>query len=199
MACNCGCEGIEIPQGLPGATGATGPAGATGAAGTNGTNGTNGVGILYNSISNSSTTGTTLETLKTYQLPAAKLTTNGDMICIKARFSTSTETTVASTKTVTIYFNGSLIASSTLTTSNINAIEFEIYLSRYDNTTGKYQVYTNGFYDTISLFAGQFNGGIVSAGGLNFTTTAYNIDAKANSDVIGDLTCEYLQVTLYKA
>ena len=35
-------------------------------------------------------------------------------------------------------------------------------------------------------------------GGLNFTTTAYDIEVKADSDVIGDLNCENLTIVKYK-
>ena len=34
--------------------------------------------------------------------------------------------------------------------------------------------------------------------GLNFTTTAYDIDADANSDVIGDITLESFEIIYYK-
>ena len=198
MACNCGCEGIEIPQGLPGATGATGPAGAAGTNGTNGTNGADGVAILSNQISNNATTGTSLETLKTYSLPAAKLNTDGDAILIKARFSTSTYTTVASTKTVGIYFNGSLLGNAIFSASNIDVMEFDVWINRTSNTSIKYKPSLEGFYKIIPISAGKIGFGFTSIGGLNLTTTSYNIDAKGNSDVTGDLTCESLQVFYYK-
>ncbi len=191
--CGCiDCTDITIPTGSQGATGPAGPAGA------NGTNGTNGVAVLHNDITDSSTIGIVSEILKTYTLPLNTLDSNDSFIKINARFRTNTSNDpFISTKEANIYFNGSLLTTYEFLFKNVPVVEFEVIIDRFSNTVGKSKVswneYTQGNYlkeATTSAFG--------SIGGLNFTTTAYDVTARANSDVIGDITCEFLTVTKYK-
>jgi len=187
------CTDITIPTGSQGATGPAGPAGA------NGTNGTNGVAVLVNDISNSATIGTNLEILKTYTIPAATLTTDESFLHIKARFSTSTANTYASTKIAYLYFNGAEMVSYPFKKDNINVVEFELYLNRFSNTILKSKVGLFTTYTPLPLLTSTaLISGFTSNGGLNLTTTAYDITARANSEVIGDITCESLTVLNYK-
>ncbi len=193
MSCSClDCESINVPQGSQGATGPTGPAGS------NGTDGVNGVAVLHNDISNSVTTGTSLEILKSYTIPANELSTDGSYLTVLARCKTTTATDSFSTKNVGVYFNGSVMAEVTFVVDNVSAVEFEILINRFSNTVVK--IKSN--YQTLYSFIPQVNYNIrtpfVQTGGLNLTTTTYDITVKANSDVIGDLTCENLTILKYK-
>lgn len=190
--CGCiDCTDITIPTG---STGATGPQGATGAAGADGSNG---VAVLSNDITNSATIGTSLEILKTYTVPAATLTTDGSLLKIIARFSTPTASASTSTKFCGIYFNGSLIQGYTFNTANIDAVEFEIDINRFSNVSIKTKAKGSPIYFGLPFVAATLVTGYVTSGGLNLTTTAYDITTKANSDVIGDVVCESLQVIKY--
>jgi len=191
--CGCiDCTDITIPSGSTGATGPAGPAGS------NGTNGTDGVSVLVNDISNNATIGTNLEILKTYTIPAATLTTDESFLYVKGRFSTSTATTYSSTKKAFLYFNGALMVSYTFNADNIGVVEFELYLNRFSNTVLKSKVGLITYYNIIPFASGALSSGYTANGGLNLTTTAYDITARANSDVIGDITCESLTVLKYK-
>lgn len=160
--------------------------------------GSSGAVVLHNDISNSATTGTSLQTLKTYTIPANQLTTDGDYLIVRARFSTSTATTISSTKAVGIYFNGSAVISGTFTASNIDVFEYEVWINRFSNTVVKIKASSAAAYAILPIVAGSTLGGFATTAGLNLTTTTYDITAKANSDVIGDLTCENLTVTYFK-
>ena len=186
------CTDIQIPEGAQGATGPQGPAG------TNGTDGVDGTTVLHNDISDSATTGTSLETLKTYTLPADTLDTDGSYIKIIARFSTSTATTYASTKAVSLVFNGTTIANNTFIFDNVDTFEQEVIISRYSNTSGRTKFYITNSNSTIFKVIGASASEWSTLGGLNFTTTAYDIQAKGNSDVTGDITCESLIILKYE-
>ncbi len=185
---SCGnCSNIVIP------TGPVGPAGATGAAGTNGTNGTT---VLHNDISDNATIGTGLEILKTYNLPLSTLTTDGSFLEVRARFRTAFPTLNTSSKTVSIAFNGSATVDYLFSAMTVTDVEIVTIIERNSNTSAKIKVsieshnFLNEIYDSFT-FAYD------NTAGLNFTTTGYAITAKANSDVIGDITCEYLTVLKY--
>lgn len=191
--CGClDCTDITIPSGSTGATGPQGPAGA------NGTNGTNGAAVLHNDITDSSTIGILSEILKTYTLPLATLDSDGSFIKINARFRTDTANDpMTSTKEANIYFNGSVLTTYEFLFSNVTVVEFEVIIDRFSNTVGKSKVSWNE-YSTTNYGVKYTTSGFGSIGGLNFTTTAYDVTARAKSDVIGDITCEYLIVTKYK-
>ena len=191
--CGClDCTDITVPTGATGATGPAGPAGA------NGSNGTNGVAVLHNDITDSSTIGILSEILKTYTLPLATLDSDGSFIKINARFRTNTANNpMTSTKEANIYFNGSLLTTYEFLFSNITVVEFEVIIDRFSNTVGKSKVSWND-YSTVGFLNNSTTSGFGSIGGLNFTTTAYDVTARANSDDIGDITCEFLTVTKYK-
>ncbi len=126
--CDCGCDDTVAPvnptsnitgpagpagpkgdTGDTGATGATGPKGDTGVAGAAGADG---VAVLANDQTDSSTLGTALEVLKTYAMPAAKLSTDGSYLKVRAVFITNTANTATSNKNVGLYFNGNLLRGS---------------------------------------------------------------------------------------
>lgn len=177
--------------------------GATGATGAAGANGANGVSVLYNEFPNSSTIGIGWETLTlgTYTLPLATLVTNGDEIVVKAAFTTPIEAGLG-TKEVRLSFNGNPL-NVTIPFALFNTFtRGEIYLRfvRTSNTTAKvelkYSTYIIGsggqdFYNT-------YNQTLNAIGSLNFTTTNYAFEAQANSDVIGDITLESLEVIYFK-
>jgi hypothetical protein len=177
--------------------------GATGATGAAGANGANGVSVLYNEFPNSSTIGIGWETLTlgTYTLPLATLVTNGDEIVVKAAFTTPREAGLG-TKQVRLSFNGNPL-NVTIPFALFNTFtRGEIYLRfvRTSNTTAKvelkYSTYIIGsggqdFYNT-------YNQTLNTIGSLNFTTTNYAFEAQANSDVIGDITLESLEVIYFK-
>ena len=202
MCSTCDCEGIQIPIGQQGAVGPQGPAGANGADGSNGTNGTNGVSVLENSYPNADTKTNVWEKLATYQLPAATLTSNGDEIVIKTVFTTNTKPASPS-QLVKQQFNS--VALNTplnigFAYSNTSKIFIETRLSRISNTDAKYQM-------SAMLYGSVIGGGLAqqsyfqdlqNIAGLNFTTTAYDIDAYANSDAAGDITLESFEILLYK-
>ena len=77
---------------------------------------------------------------------------------------------------------------------NILGVTVDIYLSRTSSTAYKYETevkYKAGLSvvsDTISD---------ITTGSANWTTTKI-INAQADSDTVGDVICEMLQVTYYK-
>jgi len=180
--------------------------GAAGANGTNGTDGADGVAVLHNDISDSATVGTALEILKTYTLPAAKLSTNGDYLTVKAEFTTTTTNASPSNKYVNVYFNNAnLIGLNSLYltfAAQFQKIFIEAKISRYSNTQLKVEFFTSAGQILSVLgataLAYPFHFGIFTAGGVNLTTTAYDITAVADSDVAGDITCNSFEVTYYK-
>ena len=187
------CSDITIPTGSQGPTGPQGPAGA------NGTNGVDGTSVLHNDISTSTTTGTSLETLKSYTLPANTLDTDGSYIKIYVRFNTTTSNPTTSTKRVYIYFNGSFITLSLFNSiDNLTTVEHEVIISRYSNTSGRSKYRVEGSDNSSYKIYGAISSPFSTLGGLNFTTTAYDIEVKADSDVIGDLNCENLTIVKYK-
>ena len=177
--------------------------GATGAAGAAGANGLDGVTVLHNIFPNTSTIGTGWETLPqgTYTLPLATLTTDGDEVVAKVAFTTPREAGLG-TKEVRLSFNGNPL-NVTIPFALFNTFtRGEIYLRfvRTSNTTAKvelkYSTYIIGsggqdFYNT-------YNQALNTIGSLDFTTTNYAFEAQANSDVIGDITLESLEVIYFK-
>jgi hypothetical protein len=179
-----------------------GAAGATGAAGASG------VAVLHNDITDDTTVGTSLEILKTYTLPANTLSSDGSYLRVRAVFSTSTANLLSATKLVGLYFNGNSIADSLqpliVFSADYNNIVLEATINRYSNTELKNEIYGwggvdygSGYVVTAGGVGYQTNFGIFSMAGLNLTTTGYDITAKANSEAIGDITCELLEVTHY--
>jgi hypothetical protein len=186
--CGCiDCTNIRIP---------VGPAGATGATGAAGSNGSNGTTVLHNDISDNATIGVGLEILKTYTLPLNTLTTDGSFLEVRSRFRTTYPTLMTSLKSVQMDFNGSLLNGYPFIQLTVTSVEFITIIERVNNTTAKYKVYIEA-YDQNGVSTINITSDYDSTAGLNFTTTAYDITAKANSDVIGDITCEYLTVLKY--
>jgi hypothetical protein len=177
--------------------------GAAGAAGTNGTDGADGVAVLENVYPAAVTTGTAWETLETYQLPAAQMSANGDMINIKARLKA---VGTIQNQEWRIQFDGNTVAFGFFN-DGIAMATADIWLSRTSNTEAKYDVLQTGNINFLGLFymvsVGGGYGAIVNSvlttlAGLNFTTTAYDITVDGNSVVAGDVMCEKLQVIYYK-
>jgi len=181
---------------LKGATGSTGSTGAPGAAGADG------VAVLENSYPNASTAGTAWETLGTYQLPAAKLASDGSEITIRTVFTTNAATP-APTQLVRQTFNGSALNTPLnigFVSDQTTKIIIETRFSRVSNTSAKYE---QDVYFCATSFGGNnvtsvFKQSLTTIAGLNFTTTAYDIDADANSDVAGDITLESFEIIYYK-
>jgi len=179
---------------VTGATGATGAAGADGA---------DGVAVLYNEFPNSSTIGTGWETLVggTYTLPLATLTTNGDELVLKVAFTTPREAGLG-TKEVRLSFDGNPLNVSVPLAlfGNLTRGEIAVRFVRTSNTTAKVELKYSSF---VSATGGAnlyqvFNQTLNTIGSLNFTTTAYDFEAEANSDVIGDITLESFEIIYYK-
>ena len=183
MSCNSNCSNINIPIGPTGATGPQGPAGQ------NGTNGTNGTTVLYNNFSGNATTGTTLQTLDSYTLLANQLATVGDAVEVYTEFSSNP----SSSQLVALYFNSSAVALGNFYGLNIDKILMKSRISRI--SANQVNIETEIFYrnaGTIQIARGNITD-IVTAGGLNFAGTLA-IEARGDSNVIGDITNEYLQV-----
>ncbi len=182
MSCCSNCSNITLPVGP---TGATGPQGATGAAGTSGTNGTT---VLYNNYSGTATTGTTLQVLDSYTLLANQLSTVGDAVDVFTEFSSNP----SSVQSVSLFFNGSIVALGFFFGLNIDKILMESRISRISANQAKIE--TKIYYRTNSttIHSGTITD-VITAGGLNFASTLA-IEVKGDSNVIGDITSEYLQV-----
>jgi len=188
MGCGCiDCTNIKVP------VGPAGPTGATGAAGSNGTNGTT---VLHNDISDNPTKGMGPEILKTYPLPLNTLTTDGSYIEVRSRFRTTYPTLNTSTKTVSLNFNGTQIIVYLFSTLTVTDVELYAIVERSSNTSAKIKVFMES-YDRINKTYDSYSYAYNSSGGLDFTTTAYPITARGNSDQAGDITCEYLTVLKY--
>lgn len=186
--CGCiDCTNIKIP---------VGPAGATGATGAAGSNGSNGTTVLHNDISDNATIGTGLEILKTYTLPLNTLTTDGSFLEVRTRFRTTYPTLNTSAKTVSLNFNGTQIIVYLFSVINVGDVELVATIERNSNTTAKIKVSMES-HNLLNKVYDDYSYAYNNSGGLNFTTTAYAITARANSDVIGDITCEYLTVLKY--
>lgn len=209
MGCSClDCTDITIPKGD---TGNTGPRGNDGTAGTDGVDG---AAVLFNVVADSVTVGTSFETFsgKTYTMPANTLSTDGSFLKIRGEFTTTT-TNVKPTsgKFVDIWFNNqtTIGANSTLLTFAVQYTKLfiDLKISRYSNTQIKVEMFTQAgqLIDPSGIvFPGacsldyQANFGIYIIGGLNLTTTAYDIEAVGDSVAAGDLTCNLLEIVKYK-
>lgn len=186
--CDClNCTDIQVPVGPQGATGPQGRAGA---------NGTNGVAVLYNNYSETSTSSNgSWETLDTYQIGAASMVSDGDMLEIEAMFTTSSWT--SNTQNTRVTFNGNTLVPITIyggfSSSNIDKLCYIIKLTRITYNTAKYQLFltrvSNGEVMTQIAISN-----IETIAGLNFTTTAYDIDVDGYSAVNGDITNQFLRV-----
>lgn len=171
-----------------------------------GAQGVSGAIVLHNDISNSATLGTALEILKTYTLPLNTLSTDGSFLKIRAEFTTSTANASPSTKLVGLYFNGNSIADAfepyIIFNGQGRKIILEATVNRFSNTVLKNEQYFDLLYGFLvgsqSSIQPVINQGIFSMAGLNLTTTVYDITAKANGEVIGDITCTLFTVTYYK-
>ena len=180
--------------------------GASGAAGTNGTDGANGVAVLYNDITDSVTSGTSLEILKKYTLPAAKLSTDGSYLIVRAEFTTTTgNKNPTSDKSVNIYFNNTnLIGINAILLAfngQYNKLFLDLKISRFSPTQLKVEMFTRAgaLFNVIggSSIAYPSHFGIFAAGGLSLSTTAYDITAVADSYQAHDITCNLLEITQY--
>ena len=176
--------------------------GAAGANGTNGTDGADGVAVLYNQYPNASTAGIIWETLETYQLPAAQMSANEDEIKIRTVFTTNAAEPAA-TQLVRQTFNGSALNTPLnigFYATNITKIIIETRFSRVSNTSAKYE--QDVIFCTTGIggnnIASWYKQSLATVGALNFTTTAYDITADANSDVAGDITLESMEIIYYK-
>lgn len=181
--------------------------GGTGANGTNGTDGADGVAVLTNQYPALATLGTAFETLNAnaagtartaWSLPLNTLNTNEDEIEIYAAFTGSSS---ASAPNVRLTFNGSAmnVGYNTGFSGQIDKITISARLSRLSNTTAKYEL-TTTYYNPFVLGGGStfytsIYQNVTSLGGLNFTTTAYDIAAQADSIVIGDVTLTAFEIT----
>jgi hypothetical protein len=190
--CDClNCTDIDVPVGPQGATGPQGRAGA---------NGTNGVAVLYNNYGETPTSSNGLwQTLDTYQIGANSLTSDGDMIEIETMFTTSSWT--SATQNTRVTFNGNTLVPTTIyggfNTNTVDKLNYIIKLTRISNTTAKYQLFLQ--YGTVNEITYQTAvSNIETIAGLNFTTTAYDIDVDGYSAVNGDITNQFLRVTKNK-
>lgn len=178
---------------LKGATGSTGATGAAGAAGADG------VAVLDNAFpAASTTTASAWETLDTYTLPAAKLSSDGSEIVISATYTTGSWT--SATQNTRITFNGNSLVLGGYAgfyATNIFKVTYSLKITRTSNTTANYMLTL-----TYSSPSGAvLNSNVAAIGGLaglNFTTTAYDIDADAYSAVIGDITLAAFKTVYYK-
>lgn len=200
MACSCDCTDITIPTGSTGATGPQGPAG---------TDGTNGAAVLYNDISDSLTTGTALQTcgdngaaglLKSYTLPAGTLDTDGSYLEIEASFISSTANLTPSSKFVGIYFNGNNVAGtpSQYFQNNTNKLILKARVNRFTNILLKNELsweYGQDFGGFTPIQSLNYFGGTMA---VDLDNISYAITAKADSETVGDITCQYLTVTKFK-
>ena len=73
--------------------------------------------------------------------------------------------------------------------------EFNKWLKSHD---AEIKSETVAVYAVLPFVATAISSGFASTGGLNLLTTAYDITAKGNSDVAGDITCENLTITYFK-
>lgn len=158
--------------------------------------------VLNNTYPNASTAGTAWETLGTYQLPAAKLASDGSEITIRTVFTTNAATP-APTQLVRQTFNGSALNTPLnigFYAKNITKIIIETRLSRVSNTSVKYEQEVQYCVTSIGgeSVAQNYVQSLQTIAGLNLTTTAYDIDADANSDVAGDITLESFETIYYK-
>ena len=189
MGCGCiDCTNIRIP---------VGPAGATGATGAAGSNGSNGTTVLHNDISDNPTIGMGPEILKTYPLPLNTLTTDGSFLEVRSRFRTAFPTLNSSAKTVSIAFNGSATVDYLFSAMTVTDVEIVTIIERASSGTAakiKVSIESHNFLNEI---ADSFTFAYDNTGVLDFTTTAYPITARGNSDQAGDIICEYLTVLKY--
>lgn len=168
--------------------------------------GPSGTTVLANQFPELATLGTAYESLLVgrtpYVLPANTLTSNGDEIKIHTVF-VSNAAVSAGTQLVRNTFNGN--ATNTplnvgFYAGNVKEIIIDIRLVRTSNTEAKYEQIVTfnlesiGGYNTTAVYHQE----IQTIAGLNFTTTAYNIDAQGNSDTIGDISCKAFEVELLK-
>jgi len=175
-------------------TGATGAAGADGA---------DGVAILYNganNVTNAATTGSFV-TLDTYTLPANTLTTAGDEIRVHAVFFLGSQAATG-TNLVRVQFGSNSVFTKAIDFfPNIYSIEVNTRIWRVSNTVVNYE--TEVIYYTIidSVTSSQsvkYRQTINNFAGLNLTTTAYAVNAQANSGQADNIGSEALEVTFYK-
>lgn len=179
--------------------------GATGAAGANGLDGASGAIVLHNDITNSTTVTNSLELLanKTYQLPAGTLSNNGDILKIRARFTTSAETG-ANIKECYVYLGGSAVSIFSAFTRNQTLSEIEMYITRTNPTEGKIDGYstlstTNGL---PLLWLSPYNQGQKWNFPIETITRtwagALDIQIYANDNGNNPVTCELFQVEVVK-
>lgn len=168
--------------------------------------GADGTAIFTNQFPNTATLGTSFEILNAsnnatartaWSLAADTLNANGDELIIYARFSCSSA--IPTNQQVRITFNGNTLnfLASFGGVSNVNVIEVKSRFVRASNTTAKYQ--TAVTYINSGLLAGvvldEQKTSVLTMGGLNFTTNAYNITAEGDSVVIGDITLDAFEIT----
>lgn len=171
--------------------------------------GADGAAVLTNQFPNTATLGTSFETLNAsnsgtartaWSLALNTLTTNGDEIFIHSKFRTTSVS--PTTQGCRIQFNGSTLVFSPVfgAVSNCVAIEIDVRLARTSNTTANavatVRWLANGLLSNPVLY--EIRSTVTPIAGLNFTTTAYDITAQADSVVIGDITLDEFEIQLGK-
>jgi len=165
-------------QGEKGDTGATGAAGATEDA------------VLWNDVTDSTTATNAQETLKTFPMAAGQMSTDGDILSIRARFRANAD---AKSKLCYVYLGATLIASGEIKDTT-TGLEFGVSLTRTDATAGKRDFWMD-VKQTAFLFI-YSQGRIYSALNAIAPTwaNALAITIQANDQTGNPITCELFQV-----
>ncbi len=154
-------------------------------------------GILWSDYTDSTTVNTSWTTVKTYSVTATTLSTNGDKLIANTRF-------VASTKSgkVRIQFNNvTIVQEYTFNPSNLDMIDFELWIVRTSNTSVSIILKGLGGADNsieYITFGSQSRSYIIPIAGLNLSTTSYSIDCDIQSVVPGDIVNNFLEVEYIK-
>lgn len=203
--CDCGCDdGVSQPLSPTSSiNGTNGTNGADGATGATGATGQSGINILENQYPDLATLTTSYESLlegrTPYILAANTLNVDKDELYIRAEFTCSAAT--PNIQRARITFNGVALNTTTVVyfAGEIKKMVQEARFSRISNSAAKYDLkntrYVTG-YDYLGT--APLLQATVSLTGLDFTSTAYSIDAQGDSTVIGDVTCTAFEVIVFK-
>jgi hypothetical protein len=177
--------------------------GAAGAAGANGTDGADGVAVLHNDITDDTTVTNALEELKVFTMTAGQLAGNGDMIKIRARFTTSAEAG-GTIKECYLYLGSPVAALGTFCTMNANITycEIEAYVTRTGAATGKVDGYarmsSSGTLLLNPAYTQQYQFNFPLSAVAHTWANALDVAVYADDNGGNAITCELFQVTYYK-
>lgn len=161
-----------------------------------------GGGVLANQFPALATLTTNFESLLVgrtpYVLPLNTLNTDGDELSGFAQFSTAAPTS-SYLQRIRMTFNSvdmlGILDYPSFFASNVYMIRLGFSIVRVSNTTIKYQFITTYYGAEAApsrsravLSQGEID--LVSQGSLTLDATAYNIDVQAQSNVIGNITCD---------